>query len=104
MYTTSQTEAIDLANKIQDFTDLLGVPRSNVNVGITDKLETRFGDHRVDRKRDRFIVLPVSDERASRLAEDFLTDPILCGFDGAPGGDTKGRFIYAYLRRPGTRP
>jgi hypothetical protein len=104
MYMTSQTEAIDLSNKIQDFADHLAVPRCNVNVGITDDVQARCVDHGIDRGRDKFIVLPVSNERASRLAEDFLTDRILGGFDGAPGGDTRGRFIYAYLRRPGTRP
>ncbi len=107
MYTNIQTEAIHLMNRILDYTDAVGVPRSKWVVGITDDdgPDGRvFGDHRVDPRMDKYIVLPVSDESASRLLESFLTDSELGGFGGASGGDTNGSFIYAYLKRPGTRP
>ena|SRR3989442_1988511 len=104
MYTTAQTDAIAVVNRILNFTQRHAAPPADWYVGITDEPDRRiFVDHRVKAQHDPHTYLPVPSKEAAQLIEDFLTDPIFGGFDGGPGGDTNGRFVYAYLKKPHTK-
>jgi hypothetical protein len=102
VYTAVQNAAIEVVNKILNFVQQAGSDQSDWYAGITDDRERRlFAEHLV-RKEDTgsYICLPAPDKETADLVESHLTDDVFGRMDGGPGGDTKGCFVYAYMKKP----
>jgi len=106
VYTTVQSAAIEVVNKIVNYVQQRASDPSDWYAGITDDPERRlFAEHFV-RKEDigSYIYWSVPDKETADFVERHLTDSIFGRMDGGPGGDTKGCFVYAYLKKAHTKP
>jgi hypothetical protein len=106
VYTTVQSAAIEVVNKILNLVQQRVSDPSDWYVGITDYPERRlFAEHLV-RKEDigSYIYLPMPDRETADFVERHLTDPVFGRMDGGPGGDTKGCFVYAYMKKAHIKP
>jgi hypothetical protein len=104
MYTQVQNAVIELVNQILNHVQRDNSDPSEWYAGITDDAERRlFTDHRVKKESEcHYIYLSVPDKATADLVEGHLTDPVFGRMDGGPGGESNGRFVYAYKKQPYT--
>ncbi len=105
MYSELQKNSIPIVKSVLNYVQESGTYAGDWVAGITD--QPRIGlpqGHGVKLLSDRFICVPAPNEATARFVEEFLVDPVFVGMSGGTGGETTGKFVYAYLKNSHTKP
>ncbi len=105
MYSELQKSSIPIVNAVLNYVQESGTHVGDWVAGITDQPGIRLPHgHGVKLLSDRVICVPAPNEATARFVEEFLLDPVLVGMSGGTGGETTGKFVYAYLKNSRTKP